>query len=95
MERFKKYVLEHLEKGQKISGADRMLVNHIIDDFTRDYHRATKMKPQPWSGTLYYILPRFQVYGFSMPEVESLARQELMYWRSACVRQSSLGLRVT
>lgn len=84
---FRQAVFSILNKGQTLSGAERVLVNEEVTLFIKDYKKATKEDPLPLLGTIILIANRLQPLGFNMPRVDRWFEEDMYAMRKYAERQ--------
>lgn len=74
---FQQAVFMILDEGQKLSGADKFIINEIVAAFIRDYIKATNREPQPVFDDLILIAGRLQSLGFEIPRVDRWFKEDM------------------
>lgn len=74
---FQQAVFMILDEGQKLSGAEKSIVNEIVAVFIIDYIKATKREPQPIFDDLILISGRLQSLGFEIPRVDRWFEEDM------------------
>ena len=84
---FKKSVYILLEQDQRLSGAERKLVNDEIKEFVKMYEEATGEKPKPDMEILYLFVPRLRKYGFKMSIIDISIEEDMLHIRRVMKRK--------
>ena len=87
MESFQNAIFDLLAEGQELSGAEKGLVNHEVEQFVQDYRRATGEDPQALFGTIYLIAPRLEAFGFKIPTVDRWREEDMVTIRHYAERK--------
>lgn len=88
---FRKTVFSILKRGQELSGAEKMLVNKEIDDFTKRWESSTGEELRPTITCLEIFSFRLGQYHFKMPIIESWLKEDATIGRDIMIARSQSG----